>query len=201
VAVDRRDWDRRHREREFIEHLDPNRFLVPEVEGLTPGRALDLAAGAGRNAVWLATLGWAVTAVDWSEVALGKGRLLAERHAVEVEWILADLREWEPSSRAFDLVLVAYLQPAAEERHAVWRRAAEAVAEGGRLIVIGHDADNFTRGWGGPSDPASLYTAEEVVEVVGVALEVVRAEQVLRPVEAEEGPRQAVDNVVVAVRR
>lgn len=199
--MDREAWDRRHQDKGFIWHLDPNRFLVPEVEGLTPGSALDLAAGAGRNAVWLAARGWAVTAVDWSEVAVEKGRLLAEHQAVQVEWVLADLREWEPPGRAFDLVIVTYLQPPADLRALVWRRAAEAVAEGGRLIVIGHDAANLTEGWGGPQDPAHLYTAQDVVEAVGAELEVVRAERVLRREEAEDGVHHAVDNVVVAVRR
>ena len=199
--MDREAWNRRHREKDFVWHLDPNRFLVPEVEGLTPGRALDLAAGAGRNAVWLATRGWSVTAVDWSDVALDRGRRLAEQQAVEVDWVLADLREWEPPPGLFDLVIVTYLQPPAEVRALVWRKAAGAVAEGGRLIVIGHDVANLTEGWGGPSDPAHLYTAQEVVDTVGADLEVVRAERVLRREEAEDGVHHAVDNVVVAVRR
>jgi SAM-dependent methyltransferase len=199
--MDRHAWDRRHRDRDFVWHLDPNRFLVPEVEGLTPGRALDLAAGAGRNAVWLAVQGWAVTAVDWSEVALDKGRRLAEHHAVSIDWVLADLQEWEPPALAFDLVIVTYLQPPAGLRTLVWRKAAGAVAPGGRLIVIGHDAANLTEGWGGPQDPAHLYTAQEVADVVGADLDVVRAERVLRREEDEDGEHHAVDNVVVAVRR
>ena len=199
--MDREAWDRRHQDKGFVGHLDPNRFLVPEVEGLTPGRALDLAAGAGRNAVWLATRGWAVTAVDWSEIALDKGRRLAEHQAVEVEWVLADLREWEPPARAFDLVIVTYLQPPADERALVWRKAATAVAPGGHLIVIGHDEANLTEGWGGPQDPAHLYTSQEVVDAVGDDLEAVRAERVLRREEAEDGEHHAVDNIVVAVRR
>jgi len=199
--MDREAWDRRHRDKGFVWHLDPNRFLVPEVEGLTPGRALDLAAGAGRNAVWMAVRGWAVTAVDWSEVALDKGRLLAAHHAVTVDWVLADLQEWEPPPRAFGLVVVTYLQPAAEMRALVWRQAAGAVAPGGRLIVIGHDAANLTEGWGGPQDPAHLYTAQEVAEVVGEELEVARAERVLRREDTDEGVFHAVDNIVVAVRR
>ena len=69
------------------------------------------------------------------------------------------------------------------------------------MIVIGHDAANLTEGWGGPSDPAHLYTAQEVVDVVEADLEVVRAERVLRREEAEDGVHHAVDNVVVAVRR
>lgn len=199
--MDRDAWDRRHRERDFVRHLDPNRFLVPEVEGLTPGRALDLAAGAGRNAVWLATRGWSVTGVDWSEVALDRAQRLAEHHAVDVEWILADLREWQPPPALFDLAIVLYLQPPAAMRALVWRKAAAAVAAGGRLVVIGHDAANLTEGWGGPSDSANLYTAQEVVDTIGEDLEVVRAERVLRREEAEDGVHHAVDNIVVAVRR
>ena len=199
--MDREAWNQRYQQRDPVWSVEPNRFLVPEVEGLTPGRALDLAAGAGRNAVWLATRGWAVTAVDWSDVALDRGRRLAEHQAVTVEWVLADLRQWEPPARAFELVAVLYLQPPADLRSLVWRKAAGAVAESGRLIVIGHDVANLTEGWGGPSDPANLYTAQEVVDAVGADLEVARAERVRRPVETDEGLFHAVDNIVVAVRR
>ena len=199
--MDREDWDQRYRQKDFVWSIEPNRFLVAEVEGLQPGRALDLAAGEGRNAVWLATRGWAVTAVDWSAVGLEKGRLLAEHQAVKVDWVLADLREWEPPERAFDLAIILYLQPPADLRALVWRKAAGAVADGGRLIVIGHDAANLTEGWGGPPHRGFLYTHEEVAQAVEAELEVVRAERVLRPVETDEGPRHAVDNIVVAVRR
>ena len=199
--MDRGDWDQRYRQKGFVWSMEPNRFLVPEVEGLQPGKALDLAAGEGRNAVWLATRGWSVTAVDWSEVGLEKGRLLAEHQAVTVNWVLADLREWEPASREFDLAVVLYLQPPADLRRLVWSKAAGAVAAGGHLIVIGHDVANFTEGWGGPSQRGFLYTPDDVVETVGSELEVVRAERVLRPVETDEGLRHAVDNIVVAVRR
>jgi SAM-dependent methyltransferase len=199
--VDREDWDQRYRQKDFVWSIEPNRFLVAEVEGLQPGRALDLAAGEGRNAVWLATRGWTVTAVDWSAVGLEKGRLLAEHQAVKVDWVLADLREWEPPERAFDLAIILYLQPPADLQALVWRKAAGAVADGGRLIVIGHDAANLTEGWGGPSQRGFLYTPEEVARAVEGDLEVVRAERVLRPVETDEGLRHAVDNIVVAVRR
>ena len=142
-----------------------------------------------------------MTAVDWSDVGLEKGRRLAEHQAVAVDWVLADLREWEPAARAFDLVIVLYLQPPADLRALVWRKAAGAVAEGGRLIVIGHDVANLTEGWGGPSTRATCTRPDEVVEAVAGDLEVVRAERVLRPVETDEGLFHAVDNIVVAVRR
>src|SRR6266496_51844 len=77
---------------------------------LPPGWALDLGAGEGRNAVWLAERGWRVTAVDFSPVALDKGRGLAQARGVGVDWVLEDLRGYRPELAAYDLVLVAYLQ-------------------------------------------------------------------------------------------
>ena len=70
----REDWDARYAAVENLWAAKPNRFLVAEVEDLEPGRALDLACGEGQNAIWLATLGWRVTGVDYSEVAIAKAR-------------------------------------------------------------------------------------------------------------------------------
>jgi len=64
------DWDKRYASAENLWSAKPNRFLVAEVEHLEPGRALDLACGEGQNAIWLATHGWDVTGVDYSEVAI-----------------------------------------------------------------------------------------------------------------------------------
>jgi SAM-dependent methyltransferase len=193
-------WDRRYREKEFVWSLEPNEFFVTVTESLSPGRALDLAAGEGRNAIWLATRGWEVTAVDWSAAAIAKGRDLAARHDVEIDWVVADLAEWVPSPGGFDLVALLYLQVPADLRRTVWLRGAAAVAPGGRLVVIGHDLTNLDGGHGGPSSPEVLYTAAEVRSVIEESLEVVRAEPVLRSVETPEGVQQAIDNLTIAVR-
>ena len=129
----------------------PNRFLVSEVSGLAPGAALDLACGAGRNAVWLAERGWRVTGVDFSGVALGIARDLAASHGVEVEWVESDVTGWTPPARAFDLVCALYLQLPAPERRAALRHAVDALRPGGTLLVVGHDLLNMTEGWGGPT--------------------------------------------------
>lgn len=71
------EWDRRYAEQELVWSAGPNQFLVEEAAGLAPGRALDVAAGEGRNAVWLAERGWRVTAVDFSTVGIDKGRRIA----------------------------------------------------------------------------------------------------------------------------
>ena len=198
-GVEREDWNRKHGEGGRLFGAEPNRFLVAEVVGLTPGRALDLACGAGRNAVWLAEHGWAVTGADFSDVALAAAAQLAGERGVDVEWVEADLRAWEPPASAFDLVVVLYLQLPAEERRVVLARAAAAVAPGGTLLVVGHDLENLNGGYGGPKSPDVLLTADAVAgELPGLVVE--RAERVLRPVETDDGEAQAIDTLVRARR-
>ena len=122
-------------------------------------------------------------------------RLLGER-GVEVEWTRADVREWAPLARSFDLVAVLYLQVPAAELGPALARAAEAVAPGGTLVVVGHHLENLEGGYGGPKDPRVLFTPEDVVMALD-GLEIEKAERVLRPV---EGERDAID-VLVRGRR
>ena len=194
----REDWDRRYAEKDLLWSATPNRFLVAEVSDLVPGRALDLACGEGRNAVWLASLGWQVTAVDFSEVAIAKGKERASQEAVDVDFRACDLLDFEPEAGAFDLVLVLYLQLPADERRQVLAKAASAVAPGGTFFLVGHDLRNLAEGVGGPSDPGVLYTPGDIVaELAG--LEVEKAETVLRDV--DDADRPALDALVRARRR
>ncbi len=194
--MNREDWNARHGEAGLLFGAEPNRFLVAEAGGLTPGRALDLACGSGRNAVWLARQGWSVIGADFSDIALEQARALAVERGVEVDWVEADLREWEPPVRAFDLVVVLYLQLPSEERGPIVRRAAEAVADGGTILVVGHHSDNLAAGSGGPKDPRVLFTPADVAAELD-GLEIEKAEAVLRPV---EGDRDAIDALVRARR-
>jgi SAM-dependent methyltransferase len=171
------DWNARYAGKELLWTAEPNRLFAAEVGGLPPGRALDVACGEGRNAVWLAERAWRVTAVDFSDVALAKGAELAAGRGVEVDWVLADVLEYEPEPRAFDLVVVLYLQLPAGELSRAIGSAASAVAPGGTLVVLGHDTTNLTDGYGGPKDVSALFTPEDVVaELAG--LEIARAEKV-----------------------
>jgi len=196
TGMEREDWNRRHGEAGQLFGVDPNRFLVAEVDGLVPGRALDLACGAGRNAVWLAERGWQVTGVDFSDVAIENAARLAAERGVEVEWLLADVGEWQPPAEAFDLIVVLYLHVPGEERRPILRCAAAALARGGTILVVGHHAANIAEGTGGPRDPRVLFTPEEVAEDFE-GLELEKAERVLRSV---EGERDAVDALVRARR-
>ena len=180
---------------------EPNRFLVDEVSGLAPGRALDIASGEGRNAVWLAERGWTVDAVDFSAVGIDKGRRLAAARGVDtVAWIEADLDDHVPEPDVYDLVIVMYLHLPWSGMMPVLRGAALAVASGGTLLVVGHDRSNLEHGHGGPQDPAVLYTAACVIGELE-PLRIVEAGTRERPVELPEGDRAvAIDCLVRAAR-
>jgi SAM-dependent methyltransferase len=197
--MDAAEWDRRYAEQPWLWTAQPNVFLVEEVAALAPGRALDLACGEGRNAVWLAERGWDVTGVDFSTVALDRARRLADDRGVAVALVHADLDAYEPPRRAFDLVVALYLQVPPVLRRVALGRAVEAVAEGGTLLVVGHDLENLEHGVGGPHSPDVLYTVDDVVAAVA-PLAVIKAGQVLRAVESDGEIRQAIDTLVRAVR-
>lgn len=197
--MDSADWDARYGGQELVWSAEPNRFLVQEVSGLPAGRALDVACGEGRNAIWLAERGWRSTGVDFSAMGLAKAERLAGERGVDVEWIEADLAQWAPPEGAFDLVVIFYLQLPSELRHRVYRRMATAVAPGGTMLVVGHDIRNLTEGYGGPQDSSVLFSPQDVVEDL-VPLRIVSAEQVHRTVDTAEGRRTAIDALVRAER-
>lgn len=195
--MQREDWNRRYAAVENLWAAKPNRFLVAEVGELPPGRALDLACGEGQNAIWLASLGWDVLGVDYSDVAIEKARGRAQHAGIQAEFACADLVTYEPAPGAFDLVLVLYLHIPSRERGLVLEKAAAAVAPGGTFLLIGHDSTNLTDGVGGPSDPDILAAPEQIAgELPG--LEIEKATTFLRDVHGEE--RDAIDNLVRARR-
>jgi 2-polyprenyl-3-methyl-5-hydroxy-6-metoxy-1,4-benzoquinol methylase len=197
--MDREEWDRRYAGSDLLWSAEPNRFLVAEVAGLAAGRALDLACGEGRNAVWLAQRGWRVTGVDFSEVAIEKARRLVAARHVEVEWLVADLLQYRFAGEEFELVILFYLQVPVVEREQTVRSSATAVAPGGTFVLVGHDSHNLKSGFGGPKYPAVLYTPEDIVADLD-GLHVERAEVVERPVDTPEGERVALDALVRARR-
>jgi SAM-dependent methyltransferase len=200
MTMDRTDWDRRYAGSELLWTERPNRFLVAEIADLAPGRALDLACGEGRNAVWLAEQGWRVTGIDFSEVAVGKAHRLAALRGVEVDWIADDLLRYEFPAATCDLVIMLYLQLPEAERGHVIRAAASALAPGGTFLLVGHDSRNLEHGYGGPRDPSVLYTADDVVADLD-GFEIERAGIVERPVETPEGDEAIALDALVRARR
>lgn len=198
--MDANAWDDRYRDTELVWSAGPNMFVEQHCSDLEPGRAIDLAAGEGRNAVWLAEQGWQATAVDFSEEGVGKARQIAERRGVTIGTEVADLTQYEPTPGGYDLVVIAYLQLVDAELTPILRRAAAAVALGGRLVLVSHDLTNLESGHGGPQHPAVLTTPDQVVAAIGGVLTVEVAEVAERHVQTDDGEKTALDTVVVAGR-
>jgi SAM-dependent methyltransferase len=170
------DWDQRYAENRQWS-AEPNALVAELLAGLPPGDAVDLAAGEGRHALWLAGRGWRVTAVDFSGVGLDRGR--GQPGADRVTWVHEDVLAWSAPERSQDLVLVAYLHLPEQETTALLIRAVGWLRPGGRLLVLGHDVENIAHGVGGPQEPSILHSVERLGAVAAL-LDVDRAEQVRR---------------------
>jgi SAM-dependent methyltransferase len=205
--VDSAGWDARYEGSDLVWSAEPNQFVEAETDsllagGLPPGRALDLAAGEGRNAIWLAENGWTVTAVDFSRAGLQKAAHLATARGVTLELVEADVTTYAPDAGAFDLVLVAYLQTPEPDRRAWLQHAVDALAPGGTLLIVCHDRSNLDGGHGGPQDASVLTTPEEVAAVLTAdgRVEIERAALVERTVATPDGDVTAIDHLVRAHR-
>ena len=116
AAVDK--WNERYAGSELVWSKSANKEFVKQVSNLSPGRALDLGSGEGRNSIWLAEQGWKVTAVDFSQAGTDKGQQLAGgslKNDLEIEWIVSDACEYRDEA-GFDLVAILYLHTTKAER-------------------------------------------------------------------------------------
>ena len=159
------DWDARYAERQQWSG-EPNPLVAELVGELPPGDAVDLAAGEGRHALWLARRGWRATAVDFSATGLARGQ--AQPDAGAVTWVAADVTAWEAAPSSQDLVLVAYLHLPDPDMTDLLRRAVRWLRPGGRLLLLGHDVENLTAGVGGPQDPAILHSPARLAPVAAL---------------------------------
>jgi SAM-dependent methyltransferase len=192
--VDSRAWDERYAAAPLVWSAGPNALFAELAASWPPGRALDVACGEGRTAVWLAGRGWSVRAVDFSEVGVEKARRRAEQDGLAVDWQVLDVVGADLGT-GYDLVAVLYLHLPEHQSAAVLAACGRALAPGGRLVYLGHARDNLRRGVGGPQDPTVLPTPELLAAWAG-DLVVERCEHIDRP--TPDGT--AVDVLLVASR-
>lgn len=171
---DEQSWEERYRAQATIWSGQPNPQLVAEAAGLAPGlapglargTALDVGSGEGADAIWLASRGWQVTAVDFASTALRRaaehaGALGAEV-AGRIRWVHADLTTWSPADQEFDLVSAQFMQLPAATREDLFARLGAGVATGGTLLIVGHDPSDMQTTMPRPDMPELFFTAEEV---------------------------------------
>jgi SAM-dependent methyltransferase len=203
-------WENRYRENGRSWSGNVNAALEREVAGIAPGTALDLGSGEGGDALWLARNGWSVTAVDIAPTALAIGAAAA-RPDDDITWVAADLATWTPDTQ-FDLVTSCFLHSTVElPRESILRRAAEAVAPGGHLLIVGHhgaphwvdptaDHEHESPPLPGPDQVlAELFADNPAVNLADWT--VVTKALVERVAQVPEGSRHAVTDSVLMIRR
>lgn len=166
-------WTRRYAEagEDYLFGTEPNHFLTRQGERLLAGStAVSVADGEGRNSVWLARQGLAVTAVEISPLAVEKARRLAATHHVEVDFQVADLlaSDWPPpalAGRQFDWVVGIFIQfVGAADRVRQFAALRAMTRPGGRILLQGYTPRQLHYRTGGPSVEENLYTAEGLRE-------------------------------------
>ncbi len=151
-------WNAKYSTDEFIYTKTANRFVIELCEGLTPGLAIDLADGEGRNTVWLAEQGWRVENVDISEVGLAKCEAFAAERGVSerVSTLCASGADFRSTLAPVDLGIVPYLQVPATLLNASLKNLISQIKPGGYLVGVWHARENLDGGFGGPQNPDVL---------------------------------------------
>lgn len=203
---DEQSFEEMYRSADALWSGRPNPQLVAEASDLPAGKALDIGCGEGADAVWLATRGWHVTAVDFAATALERAAAHAtaagEEVAARIEWLRADVRRWAPEAGGFDLVSAQFMHLLPDERRELFARLAGAVRPGGELLLVGHDFTDIAAGAHRPPEPERFFTADEVAGSLDPAVwEVLVAEARPRPAHEHEGRDIQVHDAVIRARR
>lgn len=207
VRHDREFWEERYRSVDRVWSGRPNAMLVDEVGVLPPGRALDVACGEGGDALWLASRGWTVTAMDLAQAALdrvdGAAAAAGPEVAARVRTVRGDIGSWDPGAGAYDLVTTHFLHLPPAVRAAAFARMAGAVAPGGTLLVVAHHGSDLATTIGRPDLPELFFEPAEVVAALDPdGWDVPVAEARPRTAVDPEGREITIrDTVVRAVRR
>ncbi|HEX9010437.1 MAG TPA: class I SAM-dependent methyltransferase [Holophagaceae bacterium] len=189
-------WDERYAEPELTYGAEPNDFLREMAPRIPPGPVLGLGEGQGRNAVFLAGLGHAVTAVDQSAVGLARAAELAASRGVAITTVAADLADFDPGPGLWSGIISIFCHVPSALRRRLYPRCAEVLAPGGVLILESYTPAQPAYGTGGPKEPDLLSTLPELRELLpGLDLEVGR--ETVR--EILEGPYHHGPGAVVQV--
>lgn len=189
-------WDRRYAEPGFAYGTEPNDFLRAMIDRLPVGRALSLAEGEGRNAVFLATHGFDVAAVDRSRVGLEKAATLASEAGVTIRTVHADLADFAIAPESVEVVIAIWCHLPAPLRRKIHRAATLALVQGGALLLEAYRPEQLAFKTGGPPVVDLLYTLDELRDDFA-GLDLVHAANVER--EVHEGRYHSGKSAVVQI--
>jgi len=196
MTFDAAFWNERFARDDFVYGTAPNEFVAAMASWIPPGPVLCLAEGEGRNAVHLAALGHAVTAVDQSVAGMAKARRLAAARGVALTTVVADLAAFaiEPAAWSGVVTTFGHLPPAL--RRTVFAAAVRGLRPGGVFLLEAYTPAQLAYDTGGPKDPDLLMTAASLrEELTGLRFEVLH--EIERTV--VEGPGHTGRGAVVQV--
>ncbi|MCB0599509.1 MAG: methyltransferase domain-containing protein [Lewinellaceae bacterium] len=155
-------WDQRYGEAAYVYGKAPNAFLKEQLAALPPARALFPAEGEGRNAVYAATLGWQVTAFDYSEAGRRKAEALAREFGVRIDYQIAEVEGFPFPESTFDLVGLFFVHLPPASRQLLHRQAAQCLRPGGRIILEAFSKQQLGLSSGGPKRDDMLFSVREI---------------------------------------
>jgi SAM-dependent methyltransferase len=155
-------WNDRYAGSSYFYGTEPNDYLVHSTTHLPLGTALCLADGEGRNAVWLARQGWVTSSVDFSVHGVDKARQLADKYGVSLDAQVDDLETYEIAPNTFDLIVSIFAHTSLDIRKRTHRQVVDALKPGGVFILEAYTPAQIPNNTGGPKDPSSMPTAEQL---------------------------------------
>lgn len=156
-------WDERYSVDEYVYGTEPNDFLASNFGAIPKGKVLSLAEGEGRNAVFLAKQGYAVTAVDGSAVGLEKARKLAEANGVVIELIHADLADFDPGENKWDGIVSIFVPLPSEIRRTLYKKLEKALKPGGVFFLEAYRPEQIAFGTGGGSSADTMQKKDSLL--------------------------------------
>jgi len=199
--MDNSSWVRKYDTDAYVYTTDVNQFVVELCGKLTPGNAIDVAGGEGRNAVWLAEQGWTVEVIDFAPNALAKARKLAEERGVADRMLTteASALDFKAQLAPVDLAVVAYLHIYSHQFALAMATTVAAVKPGGYLMGVWHALENLQHNSHGPQNPDSLPSVDILAALCrDLGLEVLTLENRDGKVRTDEGPKSSVTVVLLA---
>ena len=176
-------WDERFSVEHYVYGKEPNQFFREQIENLTPGTALFVGEGEGRNAVFAASKGWLVDAIDISDGAKTKAERLAAEAGVNINFTVFDISEFRPQENHYDLIVLIFFHVMPDLREESHSKLVKALKPGGRMVLESYEKDQLKYSSGGPKNEELLYSLEDVytdfneLDIIAFSKEVVRLDE------------------------
>lgn len=158
-------WNQRYSSEEYKYGKEPNQFLKTELSKTKPGRILFVGEGEGRNAIYAASVGWTVDAIDFSEEGKRKAMKLAAKAGVKINYDVIEFSNFEPENNLYDAIGIIFIHLDEMTRKQLFDKLINALKKDGKIIFECFEKEQLKYESGGPKDPELLYSLEDVVNL------------------------------------